>query len=244
MKKRHGVFFGFAVLLITAIFTLAGCPTDGGGGDDNGPGLGETFTLNGKLSKVTMQAFMDYFPLNTTFTDDARSVAIAVEATGYSGTTNAKGEFSIPIGKPLTSKLDLLTNDLAEMEELTAWDITINPENSVKVAFLRLSVESTTYDCGKYNGEAGGTQDAPTYSGELEGISYMYVDSPVTITLKGKNVTASGVTTKSEDRTLAFDKKGWYPVHMTAIITASTSGVIMEQDIDFKNMSLPWARAM
>jgi hypothetical protein len=25
MKKRHGVFFGFAVLLITAIFTLAGC---------------------------------------------------------------------------------------------------------------------------------------------------------------------------------------------------------------------------
>ena len=32
MKKRHGVFFGFAVLLITAIFTLAGC--DNGGGDD------------------------------------------------------------------------------------------------------------------------------------------------------------------------------------------------------------------
>jgi hypothetical protein len=29
MKKKHGVFFGFAVLLITAIFTLSGCPTTG-----------------------------------------------------------------------------------------------------------------------------------------------------------------------------------------------------------------------
>jgi predicted small secreted protein len=34
MKKRQGVFFGFAVLLITAIFTLAGCNTGGGGDDD------------------------------------------------------------------------------------------------------------------------------------------------------------------------------------------------------------------
>ena len=32
MKKRHGVFFGFAVLLITAIFTLAGCDNGSGGG--------------------------------------------------------------------------------------------------------------------------------------------------------------------------------------------------------------------
>jgi Zn/Cd-binding protein ZinT len=35
MKKRHGVFFGFAVLLITAIFTLAGCDNNGGDGDPN-----------------------------------------------------------------------------------------------------------------------------------------------------------------------------------------------------------------
>jgi hypothetical protein len=32
MKKRQGVFFGFAVLLIAAIFTVAGC--DNGDGDD------------------------------------------------------------------------------------------------------------------------------------------------------------------------------------------------------------------
>jgi hypothetical protein len=35
MKKKHGIFFGFAVLLITAIFTWAGCATNGGGSDDD-----------------------------------------------------------------------------------------------------------------------------------------------------------------------------------------------------------------
>ena len=40
MKKRHGVFFGFAVLLITAIFTLAGCPTDSDSESENNPFVG------------------------------------------------------------------------------------------------------------------------------------------------------------------------------------------------------------
>jgi hypothetical protein len=33
MKKKHGVFFGFAVLMITVIFTFAGCVTNGGDSD-------------------------------------------------------------------------------------------------------------------------------------------------------------------------------------------------------------------
>jgi Zn/Cd-binding protein ZinT len=37
MKKKHGIFFGFAVLLIAVILTLAGC--DNGGGDDDDPEL-------------------------------------------------------------------------------------------------------------------------------------------------------------------------------------------------------------
>jgi hypothetical protein len=188
MKKRNGVFFGFAVLLITAIFTLAGCE-HGPGDDGNGHCLGETFTLSGKLNKVDMEMFFDFLPYNTTFTDYDKSVPIVAEATGNSGTTNATGGLSIPIGKPLTSKLETLTYDFPEMGELSAWDLTISPENSVKMAVLRLNVEGTTYVCGKYEGEVGGTQQSPSYSGELEGISYMYVDSPVTMTLKGKDVT-------------------------------------------------------
>ncbi|MDR0374185.1 MAG: lipocalin family protein [Treponema sp.] len=50
MKTKHGVLIGFAVLLIAAMFTVAGCgdsgsgdpttpPGDGGGGDLSGTGL-------------------------------------------------------------------------------------------------------------------------------------------------------------------------------------------------------------
>jgi Zn/Cd-binding protein ZinT len=49
MKKRHGVLFGFAVLLMTAIFTAA-CDT-GGGGDDP-----ELAKWNG-----TWNSYYDYF---------------------------------------------------------------------------------------------------------------------------------------------------------------------------------------
>ena len=243
--KSRMLLAGFAVLLITAIFTLAGC--DHGGGDDgNDPWLGETFTLSGKLNKVTMDTFYGFLPCNTAFTDDARSVGIAVEATGYSGTTTATGDFSIPIGKPLVSKLATLTYELPEMEELSALDLTISPVNSVKVIVAILSVEGTTYDYARYDGEVGGTDEVPTFSGELEGIAYMYVDSPVTITLKGKTETNNGVTTKSENRILEFSKRGWYPIWMVAKISYSVnSGVIMDQDIGLKNMdSLLFAPAM
>jgi fibronectin type 3 domain-containing protein len=40
MKKNHGLFFGFTVLALAAMFVLAGCssPTGGGGGNGNGNG--------------------------------------------------------------------------------------------------------------------------------------------------------------------------------------------------------------
>jgi hypothetical protein len=37
MKTKHGIFFGFAVMLAAAIFTFAGCENDGGSsGSDSG----------------------------------------------------------------------------------------------------------------------------------------------------------------------------------------------------------------
>jgi hypothetical protein len=37
MKKKHGVFFGFAVLLIAALFTLVGCDNGNGDTGDDSP---------------------------------------------------------------------------------------------------------------------------------------------------------------------------------------------------------------
>jgi cellulose 1,4-beta-cellobiosidase len=39
MKKRHGLFFGFAVLALAAIFTLAGCDNLAGGDDGGNSGV-------------------------------------------------------------------------------------------------------------------------------------------------------------------------------------------------------------
>ncbi|MDR0663609.1 MAG: hypothetical protein LBF80_05980 [Spirochaetaceae bacterium] len=36
MKTKHGVFFGFAVILAAAIFTLVGCDNSAGGGSGGG----------------------------------------------------------------------------------------------------------------------------------------------------------------------------------------------------------------
>jgi hypothetical protein len=49
MKRKHGFFFGFAVLLITVMFT-AGCDTGNGGGGGTGGGSG---TLSSSTLAIT-----------------------------------------------------------------------------------------------------------------------------------------------------------------------------------------------
>jgi hypothetical protein len=52
MKKKHGVFWGFAVLLMTAIFTLFGCTNPAGGGGNRGGNSTFLETL-GSLGVIT-----------------------------------------------------------------------------------------------------------------------------------------------------------------------------------------------
>jgi Zn/Cd-binding protein ZinT len=74
MKKKHGLFFGFAVLLITAILTLAGCDHGGGGGDDP------------ELAKWagTWNSFANYVNepwLNNFFTQGATAISQSTQTT-------------------------------------------------------------------------------------------------------------------------------------------------------------------
>ena len=66
MKKRHDVFWGFAVLLITAIFTSAGC---GGGGSDSDPELAK---WNGTWNSIT--EYFDETAVTTTITTGAEQL--------------------------------------------------------------------------------------------------------------------------------------------------------------------------
>jgi hypothetical protein len=56
MKTKHGLFFGFAVLLVAAIFSLTGCPTE----DDDDGGGGNTITITlEKLSDTSFSITLD-----------------------------------------------------------------------------------------------------------------------------------------------------------------------------------------
>jgi hypothetical protein len=44
MKTNHGLFFGFALIAIAAMFTFTGCPTEDNGGGGDGGELWEKFT--------------------------------------------------------------------------------------------------------------------------------------------------------------------------------------------------------
>ena len=54
MKTKHGLLFGFAVIAIAAMFTLAGCKTEDDGGNGNGNGNGDG---NGDGGGVTTSSF-------------------------------------------------------------------------------------------------------------------------------------------------------------------------------------------
>jgi hypothetical protein len=51
MKTKHGIFFGFAVMLAAAVFTLAGCGNPGSGG---GSSVTYTGTANGSKYELTI----------------------------------------------------------------------------------------------------------------------------------------------------------------------------------------------
>jgi hypothetical protein len=55
MKTKHGIFFGFAVMLAAAIFTLSGCDHTGGGGGGGNGGDGNVST-DGKLTVTGIPA--------------------------------------------------------------------------------------------------------------------------------------------------------------------------------------------
>jgi hypothetical protein len=63
MKKRHGVFFGFAVLLIAAIFTSTGCDTSGGD-DDTFEFNEEDFIVTDQIiSETANEAMINFFAI-------------------------------------------------------------------------------------------------------------------------------------------------------------------------------------
>jgi hypothetical protein len=107
MKTRHGIFqaralrAGFAAAMIAVIFTLAGCPTDGGGGgnggdgdgDDGGNGGGSTITKTGDWGTIKddFYAELDALPA----WGDEEFTAITLDLSGVTGLGETWAEDSL-----------------------------------------------------------------------------------------------------------------------------------------------------
>jgi hypothetical protein len=83
MKKKHETFFGFAVILLVAIFAIAGCgnPSGGGGDDDLSQ---RAFSVSGKFTKSGEAGSGDVeFSLKSDAASGGRSAVRAVTAESY-----------------------------------------------------------------------------------------------------------------------------------------------------------------
>jgi hypothetical protein len=80
MKNEHGVFFGFAVLLVTVIFMLAGCDTGTGSSVDDSP---KELVITG-ISGVS--ANMIVAMLTPDLTNDSNMAAAGANSNGGSVT--------------------------------------------------------------------------------------------------------------------------------------------------------------
>jgi hypothetical protein len=99
MKKRHGVFFGFAVLLITAIFTLAGCD-NGNSGTTEEEFNAEDLAVNAKVISESANGAMLSFMATPDIKLFEEQIATA-KANGFIWLTNISG---LPIIEGSTSQ--------------------------------------------------------------------------------------------------------------------------------------------
>jgi hypothetical protein len=83
MKTRHGLFIGFAVLIVTAIFTFTGCPTDSSD-DENNSIVGTWMEQGGYIIEFTDIVLkiegeeLPYKLSGTTLTVDGTSMGLGV----------------------------------------------------------------------------------------------------------------------------------------------------------------------
>jgi hypothetical protein len=84
MKRKYGFFLGFAVLLIAAIFTMAGC--DNGNGGDSVGGGSVKLTITGLSQGTTyfITPYKNWLSLNTSYAKSAAADSSGIVSVSYS----------------------------------------------------------------------------------------------------------------------------------------------------------------
>jgi hypothetical protein len=243
MKKRHGVFFGFAVLLITAIFTLAGCDTNGGDSVDD-LWLGDSFKLDAQLSigklennqTETTVVYSDLTEINGTITAYAGE---GILATG--GVTN--GKFSLTITEPPSTNLNEVKEDFFEAALEGMWEVTISSGAGVKFVPLTLMIGDAMVDNSKTTYSMKGSAEDSVVEFTSEGVAYYYFNNDLTLNLKGKSFDLGLYKMASENTILKF-KKGWNAIYMKGSGKGSlATSVAVKTTLSLGDRKLYWLRS-
>jgi hypothetical protein len=182
MKKRHGVFFGFAVLLITAIFTLAGCDTDGSSDDELIPSPGN-ITPDGKVTNAAVSGVGNDYTANFPhFYDDLYNKIQLSDVMPNSSIVVTNGKLTVKLGTPTAEVLEPLSN------YVTAGSGTVS--NDAKIYSLDHFVSSDD------------TRLLTFQKSDTVVVLFFYADKDVTAT----GTSALGDTTYTVNLSL---KKGW-----------------------------------
>ena len=219
MKTKHGLLFGFAVIAIAAMFTLAGC--DDGSKDDGGGGsitignlpngnLGTTFTISDE--QVYVATYNQGIPAYT-------------EATGNNTVTisGATGTASIANGK-LTVSITAAPTGLSAISGLTNVDAYPYPYASITASdttakFTTLELKAGSNDYLSYGNDSFSVSGSNASSTQ-ESVQYVYVDKDVTLTGTGKSTTEDGGTINTNNFTLDL-KTGWNAIYSKTSISGT-----------------------
>ena len=241
------VFKVLGIIAIVAVigFSFAACGDDDGGDGGGGPSfLGDKLELSGQVylpsytaTGITYQKFDGNLTLDDYF--------------GGSGEVK-NGKLSYTIGVPNPSDLEILNfnEDFDVHGRDYSYDsTTISNPNAKRVIFNGFDIEdgSTYYNLRKANDT--GNINSQGYSSTYEEVIYVYVDSDVTISGKGKTITITnndtynGVNDSSTYTTKDFSlalKTGWNAVYMKQMFTETNYKSTYTMAISLSNPSLKW----
>jgi len=216
------------VLVMVLVFAMVSCKQAGGP-----TFLEEGKALTGKMS-VRDYDFLapvtggNYYTYTNDYKDGAKTITSSVAA--IEGEIKANGDLTITLGKPTiseTTPINTLVKSYLEGE----WDEVTVSSTTAKCAIIEsFSASGSIYPLNRqnYSVKYGVSGNTFTCKATLEKLIYLYVDSDVTITGKGKtfeniSITFGKGTGKTTNLNLKL-REGWNMIYTKYVLDDKTGG--------------------
>jgi hypothetical protein len=181
MKKKYGVIFGFAALVIAAIFTLAGCgDLNGGGGSESGAPTVTNVTVTPETSTVAKGGTQTFTATVTGTNSPAQTVTWEVTGSEEAGTSIDDGVLIVAMDESATS-LTVIATSTADPSKSGSTTVTVSGTATV----ASVTVSPATVDVAK-----GGTQ---TFTASVTGTGNPA--QTVTWSVSGNSEVGTAITT-------------------------------------------------